>query len=169
MLFNSLRSAPTPLSSFDNAGTAFTGSDNLKQNFDDFAKNFDGILSKARLHDNQTGLALITESGCKTVELFDVPASWEALHKDAVKRMGTELLRGPDNTSVFEYKPENAVNAVRSVLALPFKSNLIYEHKPSNGEAHIAIFGVTASRYVGEVVELDGRVIHLVILESATA
>ncbi|PYV62230.1 MAG: hypothetical protein DMG97_40895 [Acidobacteria bacterium] len=73
---------------------------------------------------------MITESGCKTIELFDVPASWEALHKDAVKRMGTELLRGPDNTSVFEYKPENAVNAVRSVLALPFKSNLIYEHKP---------------------------------------
>jgi len=34
-------------SAFDNAGTAFTGSDNLKQNFDDFAKNFDGILSKA--------------------------------------------------------------------------------------------------------------------------
>jgi hypothetical protein len=143
--------------------------DNLKQNFDEFARNFDAILSKARLHDNQVGLALITDTGCKTVELFDLAASWEAIHKDSVKRMGTELLRGSDNTNVFEYKPENAINAVRKVLGLDYKTNLIYEHKPSNGEPHVAIFGLTASRYVGEIVELDGRVIHLTILETAVA
>jgi len=140
--------------------------DNLKQNFDEFARNFDSILSKARLHDNQVGLALITDTGCKTIELFDLAASWEAIHKDAVKRMGTELLRGSDNTNVFEYKPENAIHAVRKVLGLDYKTNLIYEHKPSNGEPHVAIFGVTASRYVGEIVEVDGRVIHLNILET---
>ncbi|HKD15274.1 MAG TPA: DUF6569 family protein [Candidatus Angelobacter sp.] len=143
--------------------------DNLKQNFDEFARSFDAILSKAHLQENQVGLALITDTGCKTIELFDLAASWEAIHKDAVKRMGTELLRGPDNTSVFEYKPENAVNAVRKVLGLDYKTNLIYEHKPSNGEPHVAIFGLTASRYVGEIVELDGRVIHLNILETAVA
>ena len=145
------------------------GTDNLKQNFDEFARSFDAILSKARLHDNQVGLALITDTGCKTIELFDLAASWEAIHKDAVKRMGTELLRGSDNTSVFEYKPENAINAVRKVLGLDYQSNLIYEHKPSNGEPHVAIFGITASRYVGEIVEVDGRVIHLNILETAVA
>ena len=145
------------------------GNDNLKANFDAFARDFDHILSKARLHENQVGLALITESGCKTVELFDVPVSWEALHKDAVKRMGTELLRGPDESNVFEYKPEHAANAVRKVLALDYNFNTIYEHKPSDGEPHVAIFGLTASRYVGEIVELDGRVIHLVLLEAAAA
>jgi hypothetical protein len=148
-------------------GRYVEGQDNLKQNFDEFARNFDSILSKARLHENQVGLALITETGCKTVELFDLPASWEAIHKDSVKRMGTELLRGSDNTNVFEYKPENAVNAVRKVLGLDYKINPIYEHKPSNGEPHVAIFGLTASRYVGEIVEVDGRVIHLNILETA--
>jgi hypothetical protein len=150
-------------------GASIPTEDNLKQNFDEFARSFDSILSKARLHDNQVGLALITDTGCKTIELFDLAASWEAIHKDAVKRMGTELLRGPDNTNVFEYKPENAVNAVRQVLGLAYKTNLIYEHKPSNGEPHVAIFGLTASRYVGEIVEVDGRVIHLNILETATA
>ena len=145
------------------------GTDNLKQNFDEFARSFDSILSKARLHDNQVGLALITDTGCKTIELFDLAASWEAIHKDAVKRMGTELLRGSDNTSVFEYKPENAINAVRKVLGLDYKTNLIYEHKPSNGEPLVAIFGITASCYVGEIVEVDGRVIHLNILETAIA
>jgi len=145
------------------------GQDNLKREFDAFARNFDDILSKARLHDNQVGIALITDTGCKTIELFDLPASWEAIHKDSVKRMGTELMRGPDNASVFEYKPENAVQAARKVLALEYKTNLIYEHKPSNGEPHLAIFGLTASRYVGEAVELDGRIIHLTILETATA
>jgi hypothetical protein len=143
--------------------------DNLKQNFDDFARSFDEILSKARLHDNQVGLALITDTGCKTIELFDLAASWESIHKDAVKRMGTELLRGSDNSSVFEYKPENAVNAVRKVLGLDYQTNLIYEHKPSNGEPHVAIFGLTASRFVGEIVEVDGRVVHLNILETAVA
>src|SRR5215471_11505636 len=145
------------------------GPDNLKQNFDEFARNFDQLLSKAVLHENQAGLALITDNGCKTIEVFDLPASWEAIHKDSVKRMGTELLRQSDNTSVFEYKPENAINAVRKVLGLDYKTNLIYEHKPSNGEPHVAIFGLTASRYVGEIVELDGRVIHLTILETAVA
>jgi hypothetical protein len=150
-------------------GSSIPADDNLKQNFDEFARSFDSILSKARLHDNQVGLALITDTGCKTIELFDLAASWEAIHKDAVKRMGTELLRGPDNTNVFEYKPENAVNAARKVLGLDYKTNLIYEHKPSNGEPHVAIFGLTASRYVGEIVEVDGRVIHLNILETASA
>jgi hypothetical protein len=145
------------------------GTDDLKQNFDEFARNFDQLLSKAVLHENQAGMALITEKGCKTIEVFDLPASWEAIHKDSVKRMGTELLRESDNTSVFEYKPENAINAVRKVLGLDYKTNLIYEHKPSNGEPHIAIFGLTASRYVGEVVELDGRVMHLTLLETAVA
>src|SRR5262249_20034626 len=143
--------------------------DNLKQNFDEFARSFDVILSKAHLQENQVGLALITDTGCKTLELFDLGAAWEAIRKDGGKRMGTELLRGPDNTSLFEYKPQNAVNAVRRVLALDYKTNLIYEHKPSNGAAHVAIFGLTASRYVGEIVELDGRVIHLNILETAVA
>lgn len=143
--------------------------DNLKASFDEFAKNFDDILSKARLHDNQAGLALITDTGCKTVECFDVPLSWDALHKDAVKRMGTELLRGEDKESVFQYKPENAVAAVRKVLALPFKTNRIYQHKPSNGEPSVEIFGLTAGAFVGEVVELDGRVIHLLLIETAAA
>jgi hypothetical protein len=83
--------------------------------------------------------------------------------------MGTELLRGPDNTSVFEYKPENAIAAVRKVLALPFKTNLIYEHKPANGEPLVQIYGLTAGGFVGEVVELDGRVIHMVVIETAAA
>lgn len=59
--------------------------------------------------------------------------------------------------------------AVRKVLGLNYTTNLIYEHKPSNGEPHVAIFGLTASPYVGEIVELDGRVIHLNILETAAA
>lgn len=155
---------------FVGANASFTGvvaDDNLKASFDTFAKSFDDILSKARLHDNQVGLALITESGCKTIEAFDVPISWESLHKDAVKRMGTELLKGEDKTNVFEYKPENAIAAVTKVLSLDYKTNLIYEHKPSNGESSVKIYGLTASRYVGEVVELDDRVMHMVILETA--
>jgi hypothetical protein len=164
LLFGGQSYIPRPSVSLGDPSTGI-GSDNLKKSFDAFANNFDGVLSKARLHDNQAGLALITQHGCKTIEIFDVPISWESLHKDAVKRMGTELLRGKDDASVFDYKPENAIKAVQKVLALPFASNLIYEHKPSNGEPHVKIFGVTANKFVGEIVELAGQVIHMVVLE----
>jgi hypothetical protein len=147
---------------------AFTGDDDLRNNFDAFAKNFDSILSKARLHDHQVGLALITERGAQTIELFDLDTSWEAMHKDAVKRMGTELLRGPDETNVFEYKPDRAVAAVRAVLALPFTQNVIYEHKPSNGEPYVAVTGLTAKDWVGELAEIDLRVIHMTLLRKAS-
>jgi len=127
-----LFSTATLDSAFDNTGTAFTGSDNLKQNFDDFARDFDGILSKARLHDNQTGLALITESGCKTIELFDVPASWEALHKDAVKRMGTEL-RGPDYTSLNISRERGQRSSFRLGITLQIQPDLRTQAKQWRG------------------------------------
>lgn len=141
--------------------------DDLRQHFDQFASSFDGVLSKARLHDNQAGIALITDKGCQTLELFDVPLSWEALHKDAVKRMGTELLRGPDKANVFEYKPDHAIAAAQKVLALDYLTNVIYEHRPSNGEPHVAVYGLTADGYVGESVEIGGDVMHLVLLQTA--
>ena len=69
--------------------------------------------------------------------------------------------------NVFDYKPEAAIKQVNRVLGIDFKTNLILQHRPSNGEPKIEITGLTGEGYVGEVVELDERVIHLVLLKQA--
>jgi ARG/rhodanese/phosphatase superfamily protein len=144
--------------------TSSAGLDDLHSAQLDFAKNFDDILSKITPVENQAGLALINHDGCQTIETFDVPLSWAALHTDAVKRVGSHETNQDD--CVFEYKPENAVKAVQKVLAEDYTPNLIYEHKPSNGEPYVAIHGLTSKNFVGEVVELDNRVIHLLLVRQ---
>ncbi len=149
---------------FDYLGSP--GADDLHSTFAEFSKSFDDVLSKVNLQEDQVGLSLITDKGCETVEVFDAHDSWKALHEDAVKRLGPNMA-AKDKASVFEYKPEQAVKVTQAVLALDFKENLIYEHKPSNGDPSFTVVGLTAEGYVGEVVELDGKVIHLMILKAA--
>lgn len=140
--------------------------DDLASNLDHFALNFDDILSKVKLEKDQTGIALITDQGVETVEIFDHADSWKALHESAVKRMGAELVK-EDQESVFEFKPEHAKKMVNKVLARDWARNTILEHRPKGGEPSLRITGLTSGEYVGEVVELNDQVIHLVILKKA--
>lgn len=142
--------------------------DDLATNLDEFAKSFSDLLSKVKLHHNQVGLGLITDKGCETVELFDLDQSWKALHDDAVKRMGANAAK-IDTEGVFEYKQEKAVEAVKKVLGVGFDHKVIYEHRSSNGEPSVAVIGLSNEKYTGEIVELDGRVMHLVLLRMVNA
>lgn len=151
------------------AGHAHSGPDkvdDLASNLDSFAKNFEHILSKVKLVENQAGLALITDRGVETIEIFDHADSWKALHESAVKRLGQNLV-GKDKENVFDYKPEVAVRKTMEVLGLDWKKNLIYEHMPNNGEPHLLITGLSCQDYVGEVVEVNEHVVHLVVLKKA--
>lgn len=142
--------------------------DDLSSTFDAFSSSMDDILSKVSLVDDQVGLALITDTGCQTIEIFDAHSSWSALHTDAVKRVGPSV-KADDNDSVFEYRPEKAQEVVRRVLALDFEQNMIYDHKPSNGDPAFSVYGLTSKdkekKYTGEVVEFDGKMIHLMLLK----
>jgi hypothetical protein len=140
--------------------------DDLASNLDHFALNFEEILSKVKLEKNQAGIALITDGGVETIEIFDHADSWKALHESAVKRMGAELVK-EDPESVFEFKPKHAVSMVNKVLALAWARNLILERRPEGGEPKLVITGLTSGEYVGEVVELNDQVIHLTFLKKA--
>lgn len=139
--------------------------DDLSANLDSFATNFDDVLSKVRLEANQAGIALITDKGVETIEVFDHSDSWKALHEAAVKRMGAEMAK-QDVESVFDFNPDKAISLVDKVLGLEWKTERIFEHRPSNGEPKVEITGLTAEKYVGEIVEVNGSVIHLVILRK---
>lgn len=49
---------------------------------------------------------------------------------------------------------------------LIFKMNSIFHHKSSNGEPDLEITGLTSDRFVGEIVELNARLIHLLIIRK---
>ena len=147
-----------------NRGSVNVAGDDLASSMNDFAKNFDDILSRIKCHKNQVGFGLIDKEGCQTIELFDVNESWEALHNDAVRRVGDKL--GDQEPQPFEYKPEIAVENVKWVLSREYKMNTIFRHKPTNGEPDLEITGLTSEKFVGEIVELDGKVIHLVIIRK---
>ena len=148
------------------ASGSWHANDDLHTTFNQFASQFESVLSKVKLMENQAGIALINQSGVETIEFFDHNLSWKALHESAVKRLGSNITDQGDE-SVFEYKPENAIKAVNRVLGLDFKTNNIFRHRPSNGEPEIEITGLTADNYVGEAVELNGSLIHLVLLKKA--
>jgi hypothetical protein len=156
---------PVPPNVNINIGGVFSAAaDDLASNMNDFAKSFDDILSQIKLHDKQVGFGLINTEGCQTIELFDVDQSWAAFHKDAVRRVGDKL--GNKEPQPFEFKEQTAVENVRWVLSQEFKINTIFEHKPTNGEPSLEISGLTSSSFIGEIVELDGKVIHLVIIRK---
>jgi hypothetical protein len=140
------------------------GSDDLSSTYDTFSNEFDDVIRKVKLVDDQVGLAMISDGGCQTIEIFDAHTSWKALHEDAIKRLGPSVAH-KDEDNVFEYKPEKAQEVVKKVLAMDFKENLIYNHKPNNGDPAFAVYGLTADQYTGEVVEFDGKVIHLMLIK----
>ena len=149
---------------FNRGGVNVGGSDDLASTMNDFAKNFDDILSRIKCHENQVGFGLIDTEGCQTIELFDVEKSWAALHNDAVCRVGDKL--GDQEPQPFEYKAEKAIENVKWVLSREYKMNTIFRHKPTDGEPDLEITGLTHEKFVGEIVELDGKVIHLVIIRK---
>jgi hypothetical protein len=141
-----------------------TGLDDLASNMENFSKSFDDILSKIKKHENQVGFALIDTEGCQTIELFDVDQSWSALHTDAVRRVGDKL--GDKEPQPFEFKEKTAIENTQWVLSREFKMNTIYRHKPSNGEPDLEITGLSHEKFIGEIVELDGKVVHIVIIRK---
>jgi hypothetical protein len=138
--------------------------DNFVADDTEFTANLDELLSKVKLHEHQVGISLITDRGVETIELFEADLSWAALHADSVKRIGTGFIT-EENESVFEYKPEKAIEQVCRVLALNYESNTIFEHRA--GDQSLVITGLTSATHVGEIVEFGGTVIHLSLLKRA--
>jgi hypothetical protein len=139
--------------------------DDLANNIGAFSTHFDEILSKVKKVDHQAGLALITQKGVETIELFDHEDSWKALHEAAVKRLGSNIVQKDDET-VFDYKPRLAHRQICRVLALDWQETPIFEHRPDNGEPHVKVIGLSAEDFVGELFEVNDTMIHVLLLKK---
>lgn len=142
--------------------------DDLATGVQKFSKHFEEILSKVKAVENQVGIAMLTDQGCEIIEFFDVPLSWQAIHEAAIRHLGTDLVK-EDKEGVFEYKPEKAVTRVQQVLSLAYDMKTIYKHHSSDGEAKVEITALTSENYMGEVVEIDGKVMHVWLIRKEIA
>lgn len=142
-----------------------SGSDNLLNAMDQMNSSLDDILARVKKHAFQVGMALLGVNGCQSIELYDVEESWAALHQDAVRRVGDKLT--DKEPQMFDFNESKAIESVRWVLARNFKFNTIYKHTASGSEPDLEITGMDCETHFGEIVELDGKVVHLVIIKKA--
>ena len=134
-------------------------SDDLRSNLKKFSKQIDKILEKVPYFSNQVGLAMIGTNGVRGVEAFDLKQSWKVLKDDIVQKEG-ENIAEMKKDSPFEYKKERAVKVVKDVLKLDFEEKVLFKNKDCR------IIGLNSEKYTGEITELNGEVIHFMIVRK---
>jgi hypothetical protein len=132
--------------------------DDLAGNIEEVEKLLNQLFKEMPSAPTQTGLALVGLKGCFYIEFFDLPEPWQ-ISRDAILASEAELIAKYDNTGAFEFKPEKALEQVKTVL------NLDYEEKIQSQDGY-QIIQLRKDDYVGEVVEFNGKTIHCVITKS---
>jgi len=126
-----------------------------------FREDVDDILSQIPGdHVNQVGVAVFDLQGVAGVEVFDHPDSWRAFSKSII-RSYSELL-SEEVSDIYEIKMDKADPALRAFLkkACDAERSLVTENKVSR------IWALSAEGVDGELAEIEGREIHLVLSRS---
>jgi len=129
--------------------------DNLSESTKAFKQLISDILNKVPIKKNQVGMALLDVTGCRGLEVFDVPISWKELRDDIVTKYG-EAIEEPGE-SVFQYIPEKAKALVQDVLRQDYHHRLVWQDGPAK------TYAIHNGRMAGEVTELNEKIIHIVI------
>ena len=129
--------------------------DDLSASTKAFKELISDILNKVPIKENQVGMALLDVTGCRGLEVFDVPVSWKELRDDIIAKHG-EAIKEPGE-SVFRYIPEKAKALVQDVLRQDYHHRLVWEDGPAK------TYAIHNGRMAGEVTELNGKIIHMVI------
>ena len=118
------------------------------------------ILKDMPLQDDQVGVAVLDPDGCKSLETFDVNASFVAMQESILGQSEAVGRKMKDMDSIFEYKPENAPQAIRRILLDIFE----VEHVWSSDDGQTDYF--SGRTYVGESTYFKGEMIHLLALRK---
>lgn len=111
-------------------------------------------------HVNQLGVAVFDLKGVVGVEVFDHPDSWHAFSKSII-RSYSEILT-EEVSDLYEIKMDRADPVLRDFLkrACDAEINLVTENKVSK------VWALSAEGIDGELTEVEGREIHLVLSRS---
>lgn len=108
-------------------------------------------------HVNQLGIAVFNLKGVVGIEIFDHPDSWHAFSKSII-RSYSELLT-EEIADLYEIKMDRAEPALRAFIkrASDAERKLVTSNEVSK------IWALTAEGIDGELAEVEGREIHLVL------
>ena len=111
-------------------------------------------------HVNQLGIAVFDLKGVAGVEVFDHPDSWHAF-SESITRSYSELLT-EEVSDIYEIRMDRAEPVLRDFLkkASNAERNLVTENKVSK------VWALSAEDIDGELAEVEGREIHLVLSRS---
>ncbi|GAH87032.1 unnamed protein product, partial [marine sediment metagenome] len=126
----------------------------FRDEIDDLLKQIPGD------HVNQVGIAVFDLKGVAGVEVFDYPDSWHAFSK-SITRSYSELLT-EEVSDIYEIKMDRAEPALRDFLkrSCDAERKLVTENKVSK------VWALSAEDIDGELVEVEGREIHLILSKS---
>lgn len=141
------------------ASTSPFASDDLHGTLTSFGKSIEKILKKVPYFENQVGLATLDLEGVKSIEAFDLRQSWKAFKDDIVRKQGEDIAKEQED-SPFEYKQRKAVTVVKKALQLDFEEKTIFKNQ------HYRVVSLNAEKYTGEMTELNGNVIHCVVIRK---
>ena len=133
----------------------------IEESVGKFREDVDDILSQIPGdHVHQVGIAVFDLKGVAGVEVFDHPASWRAF-SDSITRSYAEILT-EEVSDLYEIKMDRAEPVLRDFLkkACDAERTLVTENKVSK------IWALTSEGVDGELAEVEGREIHLVLSRS---
>ena len=118
------------------------------------------ILKDMPIQEDQVGVAVLDPDGCKSLETFDVQASFRAMQESVLGQSEAVGRKMKDLDSVFEYKPENAPTAIRRILLDIFEIDCVWSSKDGQTDYF------SGRTYVGESTYFKGEMIHLLALRK---
>jgi len=80
-------------------------SDDLVDALDDMTAFIKEVMKKIPPIENQVGAIFLHENKIRGVDVYDLPASWNAVKEDVVAKEGSSYLK-KEEANIFEFKPE---------------------------------------------------------------
>ena len=135
---------------------------NIEESVGKFREDVDELLKQIPGdHVDQVGVAVFDLKGVVGVEVFDHPDSWHAFSKSIIRSYSEVLTE--EVADLYEIKMDRADSVLRDFLkkASDADRNLVTSNKVSK------VWALTSEGVDGELAEVEGREIHLVLSRSA--
>ena len=129
---------------------------------DSAKSDINNTLKNSRLHKFQIGIVIFGRKGIKSIEAFDNPKSWKALHKNLIKRYTRYFNKGVNDKKIGKSltSKENIIADLTQIsksLSENPKKELLHE-TPNSKTYYFEV-----ERYIGEYTELFGEVTHFIL------
>lgn len=130
-------------------------SDDLLGTIESLSSNLKEALQKIPFIKNQVGAAFFNTNTFMGLDVYDLPASWDAVKKDVVEKEGASFV-DKNKEDMFQFKLEFGRAAIKKALSDDFEEKVIFSK-----DKEYTIYEVRGKEIIGEAIEFNGKIIHL--------